>query len=148
MIVQMSHLGLVTVVVDDYDRAIAHYVDDLGFSLIDDIDQGHKRWVVVAPPGTAGNPGATHLLLARAVTPEQAARVGDQTGGRVSFFLYTDDFDRDHAALRARGVQFDEQPRDEAYGRVAVFRDLFGNRWDLLQAAPIGMGVLEEHPHA
>ena len=147
MMVRMSHVELVTVVVDD-DRAIAHDVDDLGFSLIDNIDQGHKRWVVVAPPGTARTPGAAHLLLARAVTPEQASRVGDQTGGRVSFFLYTDDFDRDHAALRARGVQFDEQPRDEAYGRVAVFRDLFGNRWDLLQTASIGMGVPDRDPHA
>lgn len=144
MIVPMSHLGLVTVVVDDDDRAISHYVDDLGFSLVEDIDQGHKRWVVVAPPGTARTPGSAHLLLARAATPEQRARVGDQTGGRVSFFLHTDDLERDHAALRARGVRFEEQPRHEQYGRVAVFRDLYGNRWDLLQVGPTDMDVSED----
>ena len=133
MMLTMSYLGLVTVVVDEYDRAIAHYVGDLGFTLLEDLDQGHKRWVVVAPPGTEKAHGATHLLLARASTAEQRARVGDQSGHRVSFFLCADDFDRDHAAFRSRGVRFEADPRDEPYGRVAVFRDLFGNRWDLIQ---------------
>ncbi len=131
--VWMSHLGLVTIVVDDYDRAIKHYVQDLGFTLIDDLNQVDKRWVVVAPPGTERERHATHLLLAEAATDEQRARVGDQTGNRVSFFLHTDDFDMDHMALSQRGVAFEEAPREEPYGRVAVFRDLFGNRWDLIE---------------
>jgi uncharacterized glyoxalase superfamily protein PhnB len=129
----MSHLGLVTIVVDDYDRAIKHYVQDLGFALIDDLKQGDKRWVVVGPPGTERERHTTHLLLAEAVTDEERERIGDQTGGRVSFFLHTDDFDMDHMALTQRGVEFEEAPRDEPYGRVAVFRDLFGNRWDLIE---------------
>lgn len=129
----MSHLGLVSIVVDDYDRAIKHYVQDLGFSLISDSVQEDKRWVVVAPPGTERERHATHLLLAEASTDEQRARVGDQTGGRVAFFLHTDDFDMDHMALGQRGVEFEEAPREEPYGRVAVFRDLFGNRWDLIE---------------
>ena len=130
----MSHLGLVAIVVDEYDRAKKHYVQDLGFSLIDDIDQGDgKRWVVVAPPGTERELLGTHILLARADTDEQRARVGDQTGGRVAFFLHTDDFDMDHTVLSQRGVAFEEEPRDEPYGRVAVFSDLFGNRWDLIE---------------
>jgi uncharacterized glyoxalase superfamily protein PhnB len=129
----MSHLGLVTIVVDDYDRAIRHYVQDLGFSLIEDLPRGDKRWVVVAPPGTERERHATHVLLAEAATDEQRARVGDQTGHRVSFFLHTDDFDMDHMALGQRGVEFEEAPRDEPYGRVAAFRDLFGNRWDLIE---------------
>lgn len=129
----MAHLGLVTIVVDDYDRAITHYVQDLGFALVDDLIQGDKRWVVVAPPGTERERHATHVLLARAETDEQRARIGDQTGQRVSFFLHTDDFDMDHMAFSQRGVEFEEAPRDEPYGRVAVFRDLFGNRWDLVE---------------
>ena len=129
----MSHLGLVTIVVDDYDRARRHYVQDLGFTLMSDLDQGDKRWVVVAPPGTERLPHATHLLLARADDPAQQARVGDQTGHRVSFFLHTDDFDMDHITLTQRGITFEEEPRDEPYGRVAVFRDLYGNRWDLIE---------------
>ena len=132
----MSHIGLVTIVVDDYDRAIKHYVQDLGFALVDDIDQGDKRWVVVAPPGTEREPHATHVLLAMATNAEQTARIGDQAGGRVSFFLHTNDFDMDHIVLSQRGVQFEEEPRNEPYGRVAVFRDLFGNRWDLIETIP------------
>ncbi len=122
----------VALVVRDYDEALAWYVDVLGFERRCDEDRGGgRRWVLVAPPGGQG----TALLLARAVTPAQAARVGDQTGGRVFLFLHTDDFARDHAALRARGVRFVEAPRHEAYGTVAVFEDLYGNRWDLLQPA-------------
>ncbi len=129
----MASLGLVTVVVDDYDRAIDHYTNDLGFVLVDDIDQGHKRWVVVAPPGTQTAPGATHILLAEASDDEQQSRIGNQTGGRVFMFLYTDDFEGDHARMSAAGVEFLEAPRHEVYGTVAVFRDAFGNSWDLLQ---------------
>ncbi|MGA9279171.1 VOC family protein [Ilumatobacter sp.] len=129
----MSHLGLITIVVDDYDRAIRHYVQDLGFALVKDLDQGDKRWVVVAPPGTERDRQATHVLLAEATDDDQRARVGDQTGGRVSFFLHTEDFDMDHMALSQRGIVFEEEPRDEPYGRVAVFCDLFGNRWDLIE---------------
>ena len=116
--------------VADYDPAIDFYVDKLGFDLVEDTALPEdKRWVVVAPPGAE----ESRLLLARADGPEQAARVGDQTGGRVFMFLHTDDFRRDYEAFRARGVVFLEAPRREAYGTVAVFEDLYGNRWDLLQ---------------
>jgi catechol 2,3-dioxygenase-like lactoylglutathione lyase family enzyme len=121
-------LALVTLVVDDYDRAIAFYRDTLGFELVtDDQLDGTKRWVVVRPPGAE-----TGLLLARAVDARQRAHVGDQTVGRVAFFLTTDDFGREHARLVDAQVQFVESPRTEAYGTVAVFEDLYGNRWDLL----------------
>ncbi len=135
----MSSLGLVAVVVDDYDRAIKHYVQDLGFTLMKDIKQDDKRWVVVSPPGSERELSSAHLLLARADNDEQRARIGDQTGGRVSFFLHTEDFDMDHMVYSQRGVVFEEEPRDEPYGRVAVFRDLYGNRWDLIEtiSAPI-----------
>lgn len=122
-------IALTTLVVADYDEAIAWYTGALGFSLIDDIDQGDKRWVVVGP--TDGSAAA--LLLARARNDEQRARIGNQTGGRVGFFLNTDDFWRDHAAMTARGVTFLETPREEVYATVAVFRDLYGNTWDLLE---------------
>ncbi len=119
-----------TLVVRDYDEAIRWYVDVLGFVLLEDSDLGGgKRWVRVAPPGAAG----TDLLLARAATPEQAAAIGRQAGGRVFGFLQTDDFHRDHAGMLARGVRFREAPREEAYATVAVFEDLYGNPWDLLQ---------------
>ena len=122
-------IALTTLVVADYDEAIAWYTGALGFSLLQDIDQGDKRWVVV---GLAdGNAAA--LLLARASNDEQRARIGNQTGGRVGFFLNTDDFWRDHAAMTARGVVFLETPREEVYATVAVFRDLYGNTWDLLE---------------
>lgn len=125
-----QHLAYVTVVVRHYEEAKAYYCGVLGFALIEDtpLPDG-KRWVVVAPPGSK----ETRLLLARAATPEQAKRVGDQTGGRVFLFLYTDDFWRDFRALQERGVKFCEEPRKESYGLVAVFEDLYGNRWDLLQ---------------
>ena len=117
--------------VRDYDEAIAFYRDKAGFDLIEDTPLGAgKRWVVVAP--AAGAPG---LLLARADGEAQAARIGDQTGGRVGFFLYTDDFERDHAAMLAKGVRFVRPPVHEPYGVVAVWEDLYGNCWDLLQPA-------------
>ena len=124
-------IGYVSLVVRDYDEAIAYYTTQLGFTLVEDTLLGDgKRWVVVAPAK-----GGTALLLAKAATPAQTARVGDQTGGRVFLFLGTDDIRRDYNAMRARGVTFAEQPRQEAYGMVAVFVDLYGNRWDLLQRA-------------
>ncbi|MFI6458288.1 VOC family protein [Streptosporangium amethystogenes] len=114
----------------DYDEAIAFYVDLLGFELLQDTPQGAgRRWVTVRPRGAR----ETALLLARADGPEQEARVGDQTGGRVGLFLHTDDFVRDHERMLAAGVTFEETPRHEPYGTVAAFRDLYGNRWDLLQ---------------
>ncbi|MFD8226228.1 VOC family protein [Streptomyces massasporeus] len=129
----MRHIALVTLVVDDYDEAIRFYTDALGFRLAEDAPRPDgSRWVVVEP----GAPGAgTGLLLARAKGEAQAARVGGQTGGRVGFFLHTDDFARDHARMTAAGVTFLEDPRHEPYGTVAVFQDLYGNRWDLLQPA-------------
>jgi catechol 2,3-dioxygenase-like lactoylglutathione lyase family enzyme len=126
----MAYLGLATVVVRDYDEAIAYYTGALGFELREDTPVGGgKRWVVVAPPGAA----ESGLLLARAATGRQQARLGDQTGGRVGWFLVTEDFARDFARMRAAGVAFEEQPREEPYGTVAVFHDLYGNRWDLIQ---------------
>ncbi|GGZ10945.1 VOC family protein [Streptomyces nitrosporeus] len=128
----MSLVALVTLVVRDYDEAVSFYTGALGFELVEDTgrDDG-SRWVVVRPRGTAG----TGLLLARADGEAQAAAVGAQTGGRVGFFLHTDDFAGDHARMTAAGVRFLEEPRHEAYGSVAVFEDLYGNRWDLLQPA-------------
>lgn len=124
-------LGLVSLVVRDYDEAIRFYVDILGFELAEDRDvpEQSKRWVVVAPPGNGG----AHLLLARASNEEQASRIGNQTGGRVFLFLYTDDFRRDYDDFRAKGVAFVRQPQTFDYGTVAVFRDLYGNLWDLVQ---------------
>ncbi|GGS17037.1 VOC family protein [Actinokineospora fastidiosa] len=126
-------LDLVAIIVRDYDEAIDFYVNALGFTLREDTPQPGKRWVVVDPPG-----GGTGLLLARAATPEQRDRIGDQTAGRVGWFLTTDDFARDHARFQAAGVRFDEPPRHEPYGTVAVFRDLYGNRWDLIQPTSKG----------
>jgi catechol 2,3-dioxygenase-like lactoylglutathione lyase family enzyme len=124
-----QRIGHVALLVRDYDEAIAFFTDALGFSLLEDTDQGGgKRWVLVAPPGAE-----TALLLARAATPEQLASVGNQGGGRVFLFLHTDDFDRDYERMQAAGVRFTEEPRHEAYGTVAVFLDLYGNRWDLVQ---------------
>ncbi|UYV36645.1 VOC family protein [Rhodobacteraceae bacterium D3-12] len=122
-------LGLVALLVPDYDVAIRFFRDVMGFALEQDEDQGRgKRWVVMRPSG-----GGTGLLLARAVSAEQSAAIGNQAGGRVGFILNTDDFAADHARMVAAGVSFEEEPRQEAYGTVAVFRDLFGNRWDLLE---------------
>ncbi|HEY2660418.1 MAG TPA: VOC family protein [Caulobacteraceae bacterium] len=126
-------IGLTALVVRDYDEAIGFYVDQLGFRLIEDtILEPDKRWVVVAPPGST----ESRLLLAKAANPRQAAAIGDQTGGRVFLFLNTDDFWRDHAAFTARGVRFASPPRTEPYGIIAVFEDLYGNLWDLIEARP------------
>jgi catechol 2,3-dioxygenase-like lactoylglutathione lyase family enzyme len=124
-------LGLVSLVVRDYEEALAFFVGKLGFELVEDTDvtEQSKRWVVVSPPGAR----ESRLLLARASSPEQASRVGAQTGGRVFLFLYTDDFWRDYERYKARGVEFVRAPREEPYGTVAVFKDLYGNMWDLLQ---------------
>jgi catechol 2,3-dioxygenase-like lactoylglutathione lyase family enzyme len=132
-----QHLSLTTVIVRDYDDAIAFYVGKLGFEVrLDNPLSATKRWVVLAPAGG----GAGCILLAKAETERQARAVGDQTGGRVFLFLNTDDFDRDYKVYAERGVRFVEQPRVEVYGTVAVFEDLYGNRWDLIQpAADFGM---------
>lgn len=123
-------IATVTVLVDEYDAAIQYYCSILGFTLLADTDLGAgKRWVLVAPGGASG----ARLLLARAEGPQQQAVVGRQTGGRVMLFLETDDFASDHAAMSARGVRFVEPPRHEPYGSVAVFEDLYGNRWDLIE---------------
>src|SRR5437879_6249457 len=129
-------IGYVAVVVQDYDKAIQFYVDTLGFRLIEDtfIAAQNKRWVLVAPPGSS----ETKLLLARAVVAEQASRIGNQTGGRVFLFLHTDDFWRDYHAMKLRGVRFATEPKEETYGTVAVFQDLYGNKWDLLESKRSG----------
>jgi catechol 2,3-dioxygenase-like lactoylglutathione lyase family enzyme len=124
-----QRLAHVALLVRDYDEAIAFFTQALRFELVEDTDMGGgKRWVLVRPSGAE-----TALLLARAVTPEQQAAVGNQAGGRVFLFLQTDDFPRDYERMRAAGVRFAEEPRHEAYGTVAVFLDLYGNRWDLLE---------------
>ena len=124
-------LGLTALVVDDYDAALAFYVDTLGIVLLEDspVPEQSKRWVVIAPPGST----ESALLIARAVGEGQRSRVGNQTGGRVFLFLFTDDFERDYDDYRSKGVEFVREPKDEPYGRVAVFRDPWGNQWDLLQ---------------
>ena len=130
----MGRLAAVSLLVRDYDEAIAFYVGKLGFELSEDRDLGGgKRWVRVTPKG-----GQASLLLARAVTDRQREQIGDQAGGRVWLFLETDDFARDHAALTAAGVVFREAPRREPYGMVAVFEDMYGNAWDLIEPARTG----------
>ena len=124
----MQRLGAVELIVPDYQAGLDFYVGKLGFTLIEDVDQGRKRWVTVAPPG-----GGCALVLARADSPAQQAAIGAQGAGRVWLFLETLDFAKDHAAMLAAGVVFEEAPRHEDYGIVAVWRDPFGNRWDLLQ---------------
>jgi len=125
-------LGLISLVVRDYDEAITFFTETLGFNLIEDlhVPEQSKRWVVVSPPGRQ----ATRLLLARAVGQEQSSRIGNQTGGRVFLFLYTDDFWRDYHAYLNKGVEFVREPTKEVYGTVAVFRDLYGNLWDLIES--------------
>ena len=123
------HISSFALLVSDYDQAIAYYTEKLGFELREDSPRENgKRWVLVAPPGAQ-----TSILLALAATDPQSRHVGDQIGGRVGFFLHTDDFERDYSLYHSRGVRFCEQPRHEQYGSVAVFEDLYGNRWDLLQ---------------
>jgi catechol 2,3-dioxygenase-like lactoylglutathione lyase family enzyme len=126
----LAHIALV---VRDYDEALAFYVGKLGFTLVEDSYQPEqdKRWVVVAPPGAPA--GSSTILLARATTPEQATFIGNQAGGRVFLFLRTDDFERDHSAMVAAGIRFVREPAHQPYGVVAVFEDLYGNLWDLIQ---------------
>jgi catechol 2,3-dioxygenase-like lactoylglutathione lyase family enzyme len=129
-----ARLAAVSYLVRDYDEAIAWFTQKLGFRLVEDTPLSPaKRWVVVAPPGATDEPSAAHLLLARAANDEQRAQIGRAAGGRVAFFLHTDDFARDRAAFETRGVCFREPPRHEAYGTVAVFEDLYGNAWDLVE---------------
>lgn len=129
----MPRIAHIALIVRDYDEALAFYVGQLGFTLVEDsaVPEQGKRWVIVRPPGAEA--GATSILLARAASPEQVAAIGHQAGGRVFLFLETDDFARDHAAFTAAGVRFLEAPRHEPYGIVAVFEDLYGNRWDLIE---------------
>ena len=124
-------IGLAALVVREYEEALAFYVGTLGFRVVEDIvvPEQAKRWVVVAPPGST----ESRLLLARAVGDEQSSRIGNQTGGRVFLFLSTDDFWRDFRSFKARGVVFVREPKEESYGTVAVFRDLYGNLWDLFE---------------
>ena len=132
----MPHLAHIALVVRDYDEALAFYVGKLGFTLVEDTYQPEqdKRWVTIRPPGAPAH--ATTILLARASTVTQAKYIGDQAGGRVFLFLATDDFARDHARFTAAGVEWVRPPADQPYGRVAVFADLYGNLWDLVQFAP------------
>ena len=130
-----QHIANVAIAVRDYDEAIAFYTQMLGFDLIEDTELGGgKRWVLVAPP----NSQETRLLLAKAVTAEQVSRIGNQTGGRVFLFLHTDDFWRDYHAMKLRGIRFATEPKEETYGTVAVFQDLYGNKWDLLESKRSG----------
>jgi len=129
----MQYVSLVSLVVKDYDEALAFYVGKLGFRLIEDsvVPEQNKRWVVIEPPGASGQ--GAKLLLARAVGPEQTSRIGNQTGGRVFLFLYTDDFWRDFNAYKALGIEFVRDPSEAPHGTVAVFKDLYGTLWDLVQ---------------
>jgi catechol 2,3-dioxygenase-like lactoylglutathione lyase family enzyme len=132
-----NRLHAVTLVVDDYDAAIEHFVGDLGFHLVEDTDLGGgKRWVRVSPDPEAGSA----LIIAVASSPEQHAAIGRQTGGRVGFFLHTDDFAAYHARLVDRGVRMTEEPREEPYGTVVVFEDRYGNLWDLIEPAGRAVG--------
>jgi catechol 2,3-dioxygenase-like lactoylglutathione lyase family enzyme len=125
-----QHLAAMALIVRDYDEALDFYVGKLGFELVEDTRLSDtKRWVLVAPPGAK----EMRLLLAKADNPEQKTRIGNQTGGRVFLFLHTDDFQRDYEAYRSKGVRFLEAPRPESYGTVAVFVDLYGNKWDLIE---------------
>ena len=128
----MQTLGMVSLVVADYGEALAFYVGKLGFKLVEDsfVPEQNKRWVVIEPPGASGG---AKLLLARGSNPEQVSRVGNQTGGRVFLFLYTDDFWRDFNAYKAAGIEFAREPSEAPYGTVAVFKDLYGTLWDLVQ---------------
>jgi len=126
----MNTLGMIAIVVDEYDAAISHYVNDLGFTLIEDKEMTpEKRWVVVAP-STDG----AKILLAKAVTDLQRAAIGNSTGGRVGFFMYTTNFVETYEKYKSRGIEFFEQPRQEAYGQVVVFKDKYGNKWDLIES--------------
>ena len=126
----MNSLGMIAIVIDDYDLAISHYVNDLGFTLIEDKEMTpEKRWVVVAP----GKDGAK-ILLAKAANDQQRAAIGNSTGGRVGFFMYTTNFNKTYETYSSRGIEFIETPRQEAYGQVVVFKDKYGNKWDLIES--------------
>jgi len=121
---------MITIVIDDYDSAIKYYVEDLGFTLIEDTEQSpEKRWVVVAPSSEGAR-----ILLAKAANPEQIAAIGNSTGGRVGFFLYTNNFQQTHEQYLAKGIEFTETPRQESFGQVVVFKDKYGNKWDLIES--------------
>ena len=125
----MNTLGMIALVVDDYDSAIAHYVKDLGFTLLEDtVMTPEKRWVVIAP-STEG----AKILLAKAANEQQKAAIGNSTGGRVGFFMYTTNFVETYESYKSKGIEFIEQPRQEAYGQVVVFKDKYGNKWDLIE---------------
>ncbi len=125
-----QHIGSVALVVKDYDDAIAFYTQKLNFNLVEDTELGDgKRWVLVSPPNSNG----TNLLLAQASNSQQLESIGNQSGGRVFLFLHTNNFWRDYEMMRKNGISFNEQPREEEYGTVVVFEDLYGNKWDLLQ---------------
>ena len=126
----MNTLGMIAIVIDDYDTAISHYVNELGFTLIEDKEMTpEKRWVVVAP----SNEGAK-ILLAKAANDQQRNAIGNSTGGRVGFFMYTSNFNETYETYSSRGIEFIETPRQEAYGQVVVFRDKYGNKWDLIES--------------
>jgi uncharacterized glyoxalase superfamily protein PhnB len=123
-------LGMIAIVVDDYDSAISHFVDDLGFTLIEDTQlTPEKRWVVIAP-----SPQGAQILLAKAANTEQVAAIGNSTGGRVAFFLYTDNFNQTYEKYLVKGIEFTETPRQESFGQVVVFKDKYGNKWDLIES--------------
>jgi uncharacterized glyoxalase superfamily protein PhnB len=125
----MNTLGMIAIVVDDYDSAISHYVNELSFSLIENnILSPEKRWVVVAP-----SENGSKILLAKASTEDQRAAIGNSTGGRVGFFLYTTEFKQTFQKFKSNGIEFMEEPRQEAYGQVVVFQDKYGNKWDLIE---------------
>lgn len=129
----MISFGMMALVVDDYDKALPYYRDVLGFTLIEDTDMGNeKRWVVLEPSSSGAR-----ILLARATTEEQRAAIGNATGGRVAFFLYTTEFDETYERYLARGVEFVEEPRHETFGRVVVFADCYGNKWDLIESSEL-----------
>jgi uncharacterized glyoxalase superfamily protein PhnB len=124
-----TSLGMIAIVIDDYDSAIEHYTNDLGFTLIEDKEMNpEKRWVVIAPDSTGAR-----ILLAKAANSEQVAAIGNSTGGRVGYFLYTDNFQETYQNYLARGIEFTETPRNETFGQVVVFKDRYGNKWDLIE---------------
>jgi len=125
----MNTLGMIAIVVDEYDTAISHYVNDLGFTLIEDTTlSSEKRWVVIAPSSNGAR-----ILLAKASNEDQSAAIGNSTGGRVGFFLYTTEFTQTFDSYTSKGIEFIEEPRKEAYGQVVVFKDKYGNKWDLIE---------------
>jgi uncharacterized glyoxalase superfamily protein PhnB len=126
----MNTLGMIAIVIDDYDAAISHFVDDMGFTLVEDkVMSPEKRWVVVAP-----NKDGAKILLAKAANEQQKAAIGNSTGGRVGFFMYTTNFVETYESYKSRGIEFIETPRQEAYGQVVVFKDKYGNKWDLIES--------------